>query len=173
MLLKKHDAITSRQNNNKYMEGHYRTCWIAYQAKSMDCQYAITNMVQYPLKFVERISMRYLMNQMVFNKKQKKTSSIWPCHWDRWDHIWEKNGPIGCTVSAGRLETAVCLLRNMTSETDSPVASCHRWSRSSSAIMLRSCFNNRTFPLVKLSIPSYKTIWAHINWNQNHDKIWI
>uniref|UniRef100_A0A0A9FTW2 Uncharacterized protein n=1 Tax=Arundo donax TaxID=35708 RepID=A0A0A9FTW2_ARUDO len=42
----------------------------------------------------------------------------------------------------------------MTSETTSPVASCHLWSRSSSATMLRSCFNNRTSPFVKLSIPS-------------------
>ena len=103
------------------------------------------------------IYMRYLVTQLVFNKKQQKTSSIWPCHWDKWLCEWKKNGPIGCTVSAGRLETAVCLLRNMTSETGSPVASCHRWSRWSSAMMLRSCFNNRTFPLVKLCMPSCRT----------------
>lgn len=61
------------------MEGHYRTCWIVYQAKSMDCQYAITNitnMVQYPFEFIERISMIYLMNQMVFSKKPKKNQAF-------------------------------------------------------------------------------------------------
>lgn len=42
----------------------------------------------------------------------------------------------------------------MTSETDSPVASSHRRSRSSSATMLLSCFRSRTSPLAKLTIPS-------------------
>lgn len=65
--------------------------------------------------------------------------------------------PIGCTVRAGRLETAVCLLRKMSSSTGSPVTSSHRRSKWSSSTMPLSCSTTLTPSLEKLFILSYSS----------------
>lgn len=59
-------------------------------------------------------------------------------------------------VRAGRLVTAVCLLRKMISSTTSPVASSHRLSKSSSSTIPLSCSSNLTSPFTLLLIPFTK-----------------
>lgn len=73
-------------------------------------------------------------------------------HMQRHNRREKELPPIGWMVSAGRLETAVCLLKKMTSSTTSPVAASHRWSKSSSTTMLLSCSNSLTCWLLKLFI---------------------
>ena len=61
---------------------------------------------------------------------------------------------IGWTVRAGQLDMVVCLLRKITLSTLSLVASSQGVSRSSSTIILLSCFNNLTPPYTKLLTPT-------------------
>lgn len=62
--------------------------------------------------------------------------------------------PIGWMVSAGRVEAATCLEKNIISITASPVADSHLRSRSSSSIIDLSCSSTRREPpFLKLLMP--------------------